>query len=263
MHCRFRAVGALLDALAREPAGSCLLTDFDGTLAPIVADPAAARPLPGAPEVLARLAPRLRTVGVVSGRPAGFIHALLGDSITISGLYGLELIPAGSGGLVDVHPDVERWRAVVDAVAAEAEATAPAGVHVEHKGLAITVHTRRAAGEEGWVSAYCAAAAARTGLQIHTAKMSLELRPPARVDKGTVVRQLAAGATAVAYLGDDVGDLPAFAALDVLAGEGVEVVKVAVGSPELDARVAGAADVVVPGPLACLRALEDLATAIG
>jgi trehalose 6-phosphate phosphatase len=256
-------MGGLLDPLAFDPARACLLTDFDGTLAPIVEDPYAARPLPGAVEVLAHLAARLRTVGVVSGRPAAWLHGIVGDGVTISGLYGLELVAAGSGGHVDVSAEVERWRAVVDAVAYEARASAPPGVLVEHKGLALTIHLRRAAAEEDWVSTFCAEAAARTGLQIHTAKMSLELRPPVMADKGTVVRSLAEGATAVAYLGDDVGDLPAFAALDALAASGVTTLKVAVGGPELDRRVADAAHVVLAGPEACLGLLVDLSVALG
>ena len=58
-----------LDALLARPGQALLATDFDGTLAPIVADPRAARPLPGAVPALRRLA---RVVGTVRGhhRPA-------------------------------------------------------------------------------------------------------------------------------------------------------------------------------------------------
>ena len=44
--------------------------DFDGTLAPIVDDPAAARIHPDAPAALVELAPHVRAVAVVTGRPA-------------------------------------------------------------------------------------------------------------------------------------------------------------------------------------------------
>ena len=52
--------------------------DFDGTLSPIVADPADARPLTGAPELLAELARSFAVVAVVSGRPAAFLVRPLG-----------------------------------------------------------------------------------------------------------------------------------------------------------------------------------------
>lgn len=87
-----------LDALRREPSRTALLTDFDGTLSSIVEDPAAAVPLPGAVEVLARLAERYGLVGVVSGRPVSYLADRLrgvGDRVWLSGLYGLEGTDAG------------------------------------------------------------------------------------------------------------------------------------------------------------------------
>ena len=79
------------------------------------------------------------------------------------------------------------------------------------------------------------AAAQRSGLALRTAKMSLELHPPVAVDKGTVVEARAAGMSTVAYIGDDEGDLPAFAALDRLAARGITTVKVAVRTAEASA----------------------------
>ena len=54
--------------LAARPAGTALFTDFDGTLSPIVADPAQARPYPGAVDALAALVTRFHRVAVLSGR---------------------------------------------------------------------------------------------------------------------------------------------------------------------------------------------------
>ena len=47
--------------------------------------------------------------------------------------------------------------------------------------------------------------------------MSFELRPPLPHDKGLVVAELAEGLTHVCFLGDDLGDLEAFDALDQLS----------------------------------------------
>ncbi|HET6381006.1 MAG TPA: trehalose-phosphatase, partial [candidate division Zixibacteria bacterium] len=82
-------------ALAATPAG--LLTDFDGTLSPIVRDPAAARPLPGAVEALEALAGRGVLVGVVSGRAAADVRRLLGtDRLLVIGNHGLEWLEPGA-----------------------------------------------------------------------------------------------------------------------------------------------------------------------
>ncbi|HAS08965.1 MAG TPA: trehalose-phosphatase, partial [Acidimicrobiaceae bacterium] len=83
--------------------------------------------------------------------------------------------------------------------------------------------------------------------------------PPLAVDKGTSVLALSEGCSTVAYLGDDLGDLPAFAALDQLAEGGVTTCKVAIASDELHDDVAAAADLVLDGPQAVLAALGPLA----
>ena len=59
---------ATVAALTEHPRDTALLVDFDGSLSPIVERAADARPLPGAPEVLGRLAAVLGRVAVVSGR---------------------------------------------------------------------------------------------------------------------------------------------------------------------------------------------------
>src|SRR4051794_41740923 len=106
----------------------------------IVDEPDAARPLPGAPEVLARLADRYARVWVVSGRPASFLQRFLGDTgVRLSGLYGLEWVDDGR---VVTHPSAERWRPVVEDVARSTESQGPAGLLVERKGLSVTLHYR-------------------------------------------------------------------------------------------------------------------------
>ena len=70
---------------------------------------------------------------------------------------------------------------------------------------------------------------------------------------------MARGHAAVACFGDDLGDLPAFAALAELAGTGVAVARVAVVDPESPAEVALAADLVVDGPEGALDLLARLA----
>lgn len=233
----------LRDRLRAEPDRAALLFDFDGTLSAIVDDPAAAGPVDGAVELLDRLAGRYRTVAVVSGRPRAFLTSVLGPQVDLSGLYGLE---TRIDGVEADHAEALRWRPIVASVAARARL--PAGVVVESKGLSLTIHFRQAPDAEPVVLEWADDVASETGLEVRSAKASFELHPPVPVDKGTSVRALAAGCAIAVYVGDDVGDLPAFAALDSLAAEGLWVAKVAAGGDELPEAVASAADLVVDGP---------------
>jgi trehalose 6-phosphate phosphatase len=255
------AVPLALQALVRAPEGSAILVDFDGTLAPIVDDPAMARPLKGTRTVLAALARRFSLVAVVSGRPAAFVAAALSPlgQVRVLGLYGLEAV--GPDGDVRLDPEAEPWRRVVAAVRAEAEREAPPGVGVEDKAVSVTIHWRGSPDAEPWATRFCEEARARHGLDVQAGRMALELRPPIAVDKGTVVDRLLPGKVAAGYFGDDLGDLPAFAALDRWARTGVAVAKVAVVDEESPPEVAAAADVVVRGPRGAQELLRALSAA--
>jgi trehalose 6-phosphate phosphatase len=244
-----------LAALRRHPATTALFLDFDGTLAPIVPVAAEARPLPGTTEVLTALAARFGVVAVVSGRPVAFLADHLPAAVEWHGVYGLEAVIAGEP---LAEPGSEVWRPVIDDVAESAQRTGPRGLDVEHKGLSLTLHYRRQPDLADRTYEWAAEAAARTGLHLRAAKMSLELHPPVAVDKGTVVLARAAGMSAAAYIGDDEGDLPAFAALDQLAASGVATVKVAVHTPEVSRVLLAQADVEVDGPAGALALLRQL-----
>lgn len=257
---------ALLDPLRSRPHQAGVLTDFDGTLAPIVDDPTTARPLPAAVDALHRLAGIYRRVAVISGRPAAFLAEHLelagrsttgaGEGLLAVGLYGLE---TAEGGQVTTDPRAEGWRGVVDEVAARADGAAPGAVLVERKVLSVTLHFRTAPAHGDWAGRYAAEEASRTGLVVHPGRMSVELRPPLPVDKGTVVEGLAGGLGAACFLGDDRGDLPAFAVLDRLAAErGMATVKVGVRSEEAPDELLDAADLVVDGPEGALEVLSRL-----
>ena len=250
---------AALAAFRDRPASSAVFTDFDGTLAPIVDDPRDAVPLESAVETLARLSRKMGLVVVVSGRPVTWLARQLpgASEITLAGLYGMERM---RGGEVLEVPEASAWRGVVAEVTAAAEAEAPPGVFVERKGLTVVLHVRTSPEHDGWISQWAAAQAARTGLVAHAGRKSVELRPPVDIDKGTVVRELAAGYEAVCFLGDDVGDLAAFDALAQLAAKGVHTLAVAVRSEESPAELLAAADLVVDGPPGVLEVLTRLAS---
>jgi hypothetical protein len=91
--------------LAEPASQTALCLDFDGTLALIVEDPEAARPLSGVIPLLGRLAPRSAAVALVSGRPATFLaeHAAV-PGVRYLGLYGLQEI---QDDVVRVDPRLE------------------------------------------------------------------------------------------------------------------------------------------------------------
>lgn len=247
------------DVLGREPSTAGIFLDFDGTLAPIVSDPAASRPAEGAIEAVRALAERFGRVALVSGRPVSFLEGWFAPDaagVALSGLYGLEQVVDG---VRSEHADAVRWRSVVAGAIADARTALPPTVLIEDKGLSLTVHSRTAPDTSPLAAAWADGVAAATGLERRGAKASIELHPPIAVDKGTVVAEVAAGLATVVYAGDDVGDLPAFAALDRLAADGVTTVKVAVDSPEAPDEVLGAADLVLSGPDEVVSVLGSLA----
>jgi len=249
----------VLAPFVRRPDDAALFMDFDGTLAEIVPDPSQAHPVEGARELLVQLARRLFLVAVVSGRPVSFLVDVLGHppGVHLAGLYGMEEVTAT--GEVRQDPDAARWAPAVAAATRAALAGVPQGAAVEHKGLSVTLHWRQAPSAERWARDTAAAQADATGLALQEGRMSIELRPPIRADKGAVVSRLARGRGVVGFVGDDLGDLPAFEALAHLRDAGVEVARVAVVDAESAAEVVAAADLVVEGPQAAVALLWALA----
>lgn len=249
-----------LEPVRSRLADALVALDFDGTLAPIVARPEDARPAPGVLDALVALAPRVRRLAIVTGRPA----------TSVVGMGGLEAVPDL---VVCGHYGLERWfggaltspppAAGVDVVRRELPPLPP-GATVEDKHHSIVVHTRGTAdpaGDLAELEAPLRRLADRTGLEVVGGRYVWELRPPG-VDKGGALRSLAADVApgAVLVAGDDLGDLPMFAAAGDL---GVPAVRVAVRSAGADPRVAAAADVAVDGPEAFARLLADLAVSPG
>ena len=132
---------------------------------------------------------------------------------------------------------------------------------MERKGaVAVGLHWRRRPDLEAAATDLGRRLAAAHGLRLEPGRQTLELRPPLDVDKGTAVEELAAGASAALFIGDDRGDLAAFDALTRLVDEGrlAHAVRVAVRSAEAPDALLERADLVVEGPRGTLRLLDDL-----
>lgn len=238
------------------------MLDFDGSLAPIVKRPEDARVLPGMLEVLTRLAERYAVVGVISGRPAPFLAEQLQITeparegqgrLGIFGLYGAQRL-AQSGAI-----EVSANRALgeqLGEIAARARAVAPRAV-IEEKGQSLALHWRSDPAAEKALTELAETARA-AGLELRLGKRSVELFAPGASDKGSVVRELADGLSCACFIGDDLGDLAAFAALDELARAGQEVLRIAVMSEEVPEELARRADVRLDGPEQVRSFLEQL-----
>jgi trehalose 6-phosphate phosphatase len=259
-----------LAALIAEPARAVVAVDFDGTLAPIVERPEDARPAAGAVDALRALADRVGVCAVVSGRAAADAVALGGLAdvrhLQVHGHYGLE---RWSDGVLET-PEPSMAVDTARRRLADLLAGAPAGVHVEDKHHSLVVHTRPAADPAAALAALTPGLeglAAELGLEAVPGRMVLELRPPG-IDKGTALRRLAAEreAASVLYLGDDLGDLPAFDVVEELRAAGAAGLTVASVDPALEdapQQLADRADLVLAGPTEVVAFLTTLAAAIG
>jgi trehalose 6-phosphate phosphatase len=248
-------------ALATAPAG--LLSDLDGTLAPIVADPAAARPLPSAVASLTRLTGQLALVGVVTGRTAADARRLLGsDALLVIGNHGLEWLEPGERD-VPRRPELGWAAEAVEGIVASLRLEP--GVWVERKGFSATVHYRAAADPAEARDRLLAALGDVTpqGLTLRRGRMSVELRPAGMGDKGTAVERAITryALRGLVVLGDDVTDLDMFrAAAEARAAGRLSATILAVaGAGEVPPAVAAAADAVLPDPAAAAELLSALA----
>ena len=251
---------AALILLREEPKSTAVLTDFDGTLASLVDDPKDARPLQDAIEVLSDLVTRCALVGVVSGRPVTFLATHLEiPGLWLSGLYGLESMEDGE---IIVVSEALEWREVVSEVVHAAIEALP-GLLIEDKGISMTVHFRTASERETEVRNWVKEIAISSGLEMRDAKASIELHPPIAGDKGSVIEEKILGSPGiktVCFLGDDRGDLPAFAGLSRLSDQGLRTIRVGVQTPETPALLLNQADILVEGPTGALEFLRELTT---
>jgi len=251
---------ALLAALRPHLAGSLVATDFDGTLAPLVLDPQRSRPADGAIAALTALARRGAQVAVITGRDAATAVRLGGldavPGIAVAGLYGLETWQDGVLTSPEPPPEIDELRRRLPG----AVAAGGPEVWIEDKRLSLVVHVRRAADPRAAADAVrepVTRLGAELGLEVHPGSGVLELRLPG-YDKAGALTRLAEGRPAVLYLGDDLGDLPAFAAARELRAAGRPAYAVGVRSSQV-AELDGAADLDVPGPEAAVELLQALA----
>lgn len=261
-----------LAAILARPDRAVVALDFDGTLADIVPDPEQARAHPGAVPAIAALAPKVASVAVITGRPAGVAVRHGGfagvpglDHLVVLGHYGAERWDAVSNTVhaPAPHPGVAAVRAELPGVLDRFDSWH--GTWIEEKGQALAVHTRRAADPQAAFDALrgpLGELAARHGLIVEPGRLVLELRPPG-MDKGVALAKYVreTDAESVLYAGDDLGDLAAYAAVEKLRTEGPDGIPgllVCSGSAEVP-ELAERADLLLTGPAAVVDFLAALA----
>lgn len=210
-------------AITRAAATARVLvaTDYDGVLAPLVADPMQATPLPGTIETLRALAALPDVyVAVVSGRDLETLRTLTGigedEPIVLIASHGAESSSEAVREAMEaaaVTPDDEvtlaELRSDIESLVKEHHPHA----NIEHKSAAVVVHVRGLPRETGDAAIADARRVAldHPGVKVLKGKSVLELSV-SHADKGSAVTALGRHVDAVArlYLGDDVTDEDAF-----------------------------------------------------
>ncbi|MGP3988458.1 trehalose-phosphatase [Streptomyces sp. 3N207] len=226
--------------LARTPR-LLVASDYDGTFAPIVPDPAEARPVPESVHALRSLAALpATTAALISGRALRDLATLsrLPAEVHLVGSHGSEF---DIGFVHQLDPEAARLRAELQRALEEVAAQA-SGVTLEPKPAGVAVHLRRA--EAGTaqraLEAVRSGPATWQGIHVTEGKAVIELSVIA-TDKGNALDTLRhqVGASAAVYFGDDTTDERAFARL-----QGPDVgIKVGEGDTGAQYRIADATEV--------------------
>lgn len=267
------AGASVLSAVAADPSSVLLALDFDGTLAPIVDDPADSRMREDSRAAMARMDGRLAAMAVVTGREVSAVRRMTEvdtrpglEHLVVLGQYGVERYDAATGALRDpeVPESVRQAHARLERIVEEVAHNDPrdAGCRVEDKGRAVALHTRRAADPAHALSVagpLARAVAEELGLHCEEGRNIVELKASSTTKAQALSELIVEYRPRVIIMcGDDLGDVPA---LEVVGkwvadgGAGARVVSVSGEQPSM----ADHADVLCDQTDGVARFLADLA----
>jgi len=237
----------LADALIASASSERLLvaSDFDGTLSPLVDDPLAAAPQPGAIAAISAIAALERVdVVIVSGRSFEVLTELTGapDGVRLIGTHGAQL--EGEPLPDDIRTDVVSMTRALAAVADEFD-----GAFLESKPVGAALHYRNASDRAGAAEA-AIRVGERFGTRVLKGKEVVEL-VVGEGNKGTAIDGIRRreGSDAIVFFGDDITDEDVF---EMLGADDVGV-KVGPGPTAAEFRI--------PDPAAVVEAIEMLLAA--
>jgi trehalose 6-phosphate phosphatase len=260
-----------------------VVSDFDGTLSPIVLEPTAARIVPAARAALRRLArlaeerPERVRVVVLSGRAARDVAGRVRvGGVAYHGNHGIEagtLARRGRAEQLEVASDAVLEPFVPGATAlgraVARELGSPPWLFVEDKGPSVAFHFRQAPDPERARAALLEAITAVEtevgdhGLAAIDGRRVIEFRPAEAGGKGTAVKRLIERERpgAVLVMGDDRTDAEAFEAVRAARDAGrLDGLAIAVLSHlETPPEVHETADAALPDPAAAARVLTLVA----
>jgi len=195
-------MAALTESLHQRP---LLALDFDGTLAPIVAEPDLARASEDIANTLTTIARHL-PVAIITGRAiADVTHRLGFTPHYIVGNHGAEGLPGRT------QPDLAQWRNMILKQRSQLSAS---GVRIEDKGHSFSLHYRQASDTALAHQAITQTIATlKPSPQVIGGKCVVNLLPPDAPDKFQAILALLpqSGCQTVIFAGDDVTDDVVFA----------------------------------------------------
>lgn len=207
----------MLAARLQAPPRLLVACDFDGTLSPLVNDPAQAQLLPEALAALRHLQvlPGI-TLALISGRPVADLAARVPlPDLLLVGNHGLEIRGLGLDGTFGqtekIRANLERLMTATQDLLGDVP-----GLRIEDKRLTVTVHYREVAPahHSRLAKELARLTAKEKGVALHRGKMVWEWKPDTPWNKGTALfllrRHLGIPPEATIFLGDDVTDETAF-----------------------------------------------------
>jgi trehalose 6-phosphate phosphatase len=200
------------------------LSDYDGTLTPIVGRPDEALLSSGVREKLRALAEKPAfSVGIITGRLLSEVKALVEiEGIYYAGNHGLEI---EGPGLSFIKPEAKAARVEIEDIVRQLSTRLAGieGVIVEDKGLSLSVHYRlvKKGQEQAVAETFHEVTSPRLRdgkIRLSSGKKVLEVRPPIDWHKGKAVetikkeleKVIGTEIGPVIYLGDDTTDEDAF-----------------------------------------------------
>ena len=258
------SIEPLLPVIRQRPLG--LLSDIDGTLAPIVPRPEDARVPDSTRTLLQQLAAKGVKVALITGRRLSTARRTAGlDDVVYAAQYGLTV---WLDGRIETAPGLAEYESLASQAEDELQHLSEAmpGVQVVNKEGLLAIHYRRAEAPDAREEILKALAHSQAAqrFQVMEGRKVVELRPPIPADKGTALEMLVDRLVVegVICLGDDVGDIDMFVAVRRLRAHGLAGVTIAAASKEAPPEVEQAADYTVDGPEGMQWLLSEMVRAL-